>query len=120
MQAQAGQAAVDVAHDVHASAGRPRLQHVLDQVDAPARAVELVAEQQERRAGRGAEPAMHAGPQHRVGRRGVGVAQLLGGEIGLHAPQFLVGGSLAEQIDHDAEPQQTERRRIASDECSPS
>ena len=45
------------------SAGRAALQHVLDQVDAAARAVELVAEQHIGRAGRGAEAAMHAGAQ---------------------------------------------------------
>ena len=44
--------------------GAAGLQHVLDQVDAAARAVEFVAEQQEGRAGRGAEAAMHAGAQH--------------------------------------------------------
>ena len=45
-------------------AGSLVLQHVLDQVDAAARAVELVAEQHVGRAGRGAEAAMHAGAQN--------------------------------------------------------
>ena len=45
------------------------LQHVLDEVDAPARAVEFVAEQHIGRAGRGAEAAMHAGAQDLLGRR---------------------------------------------------
>ena len=80
---QAGQAAVDVPHHL-LGGGTAGLQHVLDQVDAAARAVEFVAEQQEGRAGGGAEAAMHAGAQHLVGRGGVRIAQLLRGEIGLH------------------------------------
>src|SRR5262249_56088507 len=43
------------------------LQRLLHEVDAPARAVVLVAEQQVGRAGRGAEAAVHALPQDRVG-----------------------------------------------------
>ena len=44
--------------------GRPVvLQHVLDQIDAPARLIEFVAEQHIGRTGRGAKPAMHAGAQ---------------------------------------------------------
>ena len=60
---------------VFSSAGRPGLQHVLDQVDAPARAVELVAQHLVGRAGRGAEAAMHAGPQDPVRPRGRRVAR---------------------------------------------
>ena len=56
---EAGQAAVDMGDDL--LVGRPAvLQHVLDQVDAAARAVELVAERHIGRTGRGAEAAMHA------------------------------------------------------------
>ena len=47
------------------------LQHVLDQIDAAARAVELVAQQHIGRAGRVAEAAMDAGAQDRVRRRRV-------------------------------------------------
>ena len=43
------------------------LEHLLDQVDAPARAVELVAQQLVGRARRRAEAAMHARAQDRVG-----------------------------------------------------
>jgi hypothetical protein len=43
------------------------LEHLLDQVDAAARAVELVAEQLVGRAGRGAEAAVHALAQDRLG-----------------------------------------------------
>ncbi len=56
---QTGQAAVDMADDFRRR--RPIvLEHLLDQVDAPARTVELVAQQQIGRAGRRAEPAVHA------------------------------------------------------------
>ena len=60
------------------------LQHVLDQVDAPARGIELVAEQHIGRAGRGAEAAMHAGAQDLVGLRDVRIGELGEGEGGLH------------------------------------
>ncbi len=82
---QAAQAAVDMLDGLRV--GRPVvLQHVLDQVDAAARAVELVAQHLVGRAGRGAEPAMDAGAQDLVRPRGVGIPQLLGTEICLHAP----------------------------------
>ncbi len=60
------------------------LQHVLDQIDAPARAVEFVAEQHIGRAGRGAEAAMHAGAQDLFGGVDGGVGELGGGKIRLH------------------------------------
>jgi hypothetical protein len=81
---KAGEAAVNVLHHL----GRCRagiLQHVLDQVDAAARAVELVAEQHIGRAGRGAEAAMHAGAQDPLGLGDVGIGQLCEGKGGLHA-----------------------------------
>ena len=46
---------------------RRAFEHLLDQVDAPARAVELVAQQLIGRTGRRAEAAMHARAQDRVG-----------------------------------------------------
>ena len=67
-----------------AVAGPVVLQHVLDQIDAAARGIELVAEQHIGRAGRGAEAAMHAGAQDLVGFRDVGIGELREGEIGLH------------------------------------
>ena len=88
---QAGEAAVDMADHLLAG-GAAGLQHVLDEVDAAARAVEFVAEQNEGRAGRGAETAMHAGSQDLVGDRCVGVAQLRVGKIGLHGAQRLRRG----------------------------
>ena len=57
-------------------AGAVVLQHVLDEVDAAARAVEFVAEQHIGRAGRGAEAAMHAGAQDLVGFRDVRIGEL--------------------------------------------
>ena len=61
------------------------LQHVLDQVDAPARGIELVAEQHIGRAGRGAEAAMDAGAQDPVRFRGIRIGELRQGEGRLHA-----------------------------------
>ena len=80
---EARKAAVDVLDDL--ARRRPVvLQHVLDQVDAPARRIELVAEQHIGRAGRGAEAAMHAGAQDLVGFRDVRIGELREGEGGLH------------------------------------
>ena len=67
-----------------ASAGASLLQHVLDEVDAPARAVPLVAQQRVGGAGGEAEPAVNAGPQHFVGLGHRRVRELLRGELGLH------------------------------------
>ena len=80
---QAGQAAIDMAHHL---LGRrlAAFQHLLDQVDAPARGIELVAQQQEGRAGRRAHAAMDAGAQDAVALGRVGVGQLGGREGGLH------------------------------------
>ena len=61
----AGQAAVQV--QLRAARGACAFEHLLDQVDAAARTVELVAEQLIGRAGRGAEAAVHALAQDRVG-----------------------------------------------------
>ena len=59
---KARQATVDMFD--HLARRRPvLLEHLLDQVDATARGIELVAEQNISRAGRRAEPAMHAGAQ---------------------------------------------------------
>ncbi|ABA49505.1 hypothetical protein BURPS1710b_3344 [Burkholderia pseudomallei 1710b] len=60
------------------------LEHLLDQVDASARAVELVAEQLVGRAGRGAEAAVHAPAQDRVGVVAVGRVADEIGEVRLH------------------------------------
>ena len=63
------------------------LEHVLDEVDAAARAVELVAEQHVGRAGRVAEAAMDAGAQDAVRVREFGIGELGEGEMGLHSGQ---------------------------------
>ena len=84
---EAGQATVDV--ERHLGRRRPVvLQHVLDQVDAAARAIELVAEQHEGRARRRAEAAVHALAQHRFRLGDLRVGELREGKVGLHRPQF--------------------------------
>ena len=80
---KARQAAVDMLD--HFACRRPVLfEHLLDQVDAPARRIELVAEQHIGRAGRGAESAMHAGAQDFLRGCDLRVEQLREGERGLH------------------------------------
>ena len=103
---EAGQAAIDMA-DHFLGCGTPGLQHVLDEIDAAARAIEFIAEQDEGGAGRGAEAAMHAGSQDLVGNRGIGVAQLRIGKVGLH------GGSAPAQgvKNRDAKRRDDERER---------
>ena len=81
---EAGQAAVDMGDDL--LVGRAAvLQHVLDQVDAPARRIELVAQRHIGRAGGGAEAAMHAFAQDLLRFRDMRIGELGKGEIGLHA-----------------------------------
>ena len=58
--------------------------HLLDEVNAPTRAVEFIAKQDVRRAGRSAKSAVGAGPQHFFGLRDVGIGKLLLREIGSH------------------------------------
>src|ERR1700733_16007731 len=80
---QAGEAPVDMLDHL----GRRRavvLQHVLDQVDAAPRAVELVAEQDVGRACRSAEAAVHAAAQYLCGSADVGVGEWRGGEVGVY------------------------------------
>ena len=60
------------------SAGAAVLQHVLDQIDAPARAVEFVAERHIGGTGGGAEAAMHAFAQDRLGFGDMGSASWSG------------------------------------------
>src|SRR5579872_4696667 len=62
-----------------------RFEHVLDEVNAATRAVELVAQQHVGRTGRGAEAAMHAGAQDLFRLLRVGIEQLRRGEVGAHA-----------------------------------
>ena len=62
----------------------PFLQQSLDQIDAPARAVQLVAQQDIGRAGRGAEAAVHAFAQDIVGLGDMRIGHLGQGEGGLH------------------------------------
>ncbi len=70
----------------HFRGRRPVLfQHLLDQVDPAARAIEFVAEQHIGRTGRGAKSAMHAGAQDLVGFRDIGIGELRQAEFGFHA-----------------------------------
>ncbi len=78
----AGQAAVEV--QLRAAPGRLAFEHLLELVDASARAVEFVAEQLVGRTGRGAEPAMHASAQNGVGLLAFGCFQELLGQMRLH------------------------------------
>ena len=59
-------------------------QHVLNQVDPAAWAVEFVAEQHVSRAGRGTEPAMHTGSENTVRGFDIRVGELRQGEMCLH------------------------------------
>ena len=61
----AGEAAIEV--QLSFSADLVTLEHLLDEIDATARAVQLVAQQLIRRARRRAKAAMHASAQDRVG-----------------------------------------------------
>src|SRR2546426_941989 len=72
---EAGQAAVDMLYHL---GGRRAvlLQHLLDEIDPAARAIEFVAQQHIGRTGRGAEAAMHAGAQDLVGFGDVGIGEL--------------------------------------------
>ena len=63
---------------------RLALEHLLDEVDASARPVELVAQELVRRARRRAEAAVHARAQDRVGLAALGRVAEFRSEIGLH------------------------------------
>ena len=82
LAAAAREAAVEVL--LRAARDRRPFDHLLDQVDPAARTVEFVAEQLVGRAGRGAEPAMHALAQYRVGFVAVGRIADEIGEVRLH------------------------------------
>jgi hypothetical protein len=64
--------------------GRLTFEHLLDEVNAPARAVELVAQQLVGRAGGSAKTAVHALTQNSFGSQAVGRALEFGCEMGLH------------------------------------
>lgn len=59
-------------------------EHLLDQINAPARAVEFIAEQLIGRTGGGAKAAMHALAQDVIAACGLGIGKLSQGEVGLH------------------------------------
>ncbi|MNC98459.1 hypothetical protein D3C83_164180 [compost metagenome] len=72
---------------------RCALEHLLDEIDAAARAVELVVEEQVGRAGRGAHAAMRALAQDRIGLSSFGRIADEVGEVGLHSLNAWVVGS---------------------------
>jgi hypothetical protein len=78
----AGQAAVQVL--LRPARHGCAFEHLLDQVDAAARAVELVAQQLVGRAGGGAEAAMHALAQDDLRRLALAGVFELGAQPGLH------------------------------------
>ena len=79
----AGQAAIQV--QLRGGAGFAALQHILDQIDAPARSVEFVAEQLVGRAGGVAHAAVHAtGDDAARALGGFGVRELRGERLDLH------------------------------------
>ena len=78
----AGEATVEMG--LRRRAGGHALHHLLDQVDAPPRAVALVAQQLIGGAGRGAEAAVHAAAQDALGRDAVGRVLEPIGEVGFH------------------------------------
>ena len=59
-------------------------QHLLDQVNASARAIELIAKQLVSGAGGGAKTAVHAFAQYGFGFLAICRVLVFGGEIGLH------------------------------------
>ena len=79
---QAGKAAVDVLDRVGADTARGK--HVFDQVNATARTVELVTQENISWAGCCAEPAVGARTQHLFGFHYVGIRELLRCEVGSH------------------------------------
>ena len=72
---QAGQTTIDVLH-YPVARGPIAFEHVLDQVDASARAIKFVTQQNERRASCDTEAAMDAVPQYFFGLGDIGVRQL--------------------------------------------
>jgi hypothetical protein len=64
--------------------GRGALKHLFDQIDAAARAIQLVTQQLIRGAGRCAKTAVHALAQDGFGLFAFGRADVLRGQVGLH------------------------------------
>ena len=60
------------------------LQHILNEIDTPARTIQLIAKRNIGRASRCAEAAMHAFTQNFFSLIDTRIKQLLGRELGLH------------------------------------
>src|SRR5690348_3321747 len=63
------------------------LQHLLDEIDPAARAIEFIPEQHVSRTGRSTKSAMHTGAQNLVGFRNIGIGELGETELGFHATE---------------------------------
>ncbi len=68
--------------------GLAALEHLLDEVDASARAIELVAEFEIGGAGGGAEAAMHTGAEDLLRGLHGRIGKCREGKIGLHVASF--------------------------------
>src|SRR3546814_19464963 len=90
------------------------LQHVLDQVNAAARAIEFVAEKDIGRAGRGAKAAMHAFADHRfrTGHGRIGKRRL--GAFSLHGryPPKRPGSKMPSGSTESRTPASSDRKRV--------
>ena len=83
---QAGQAAVQV--QLGGTGGLGAFHDLFDEVDAPARAVQLIAQGLVGGAGGGAKTAVHAFAQDGFGLKAVGGALKFRGQMGLHGRSF--------------------------------
>src|SRR3954451_4121018 len=63
------------------------LQHLLDEINPAARAIQFIPKQYIGRTGRRAKSAMHTGTQNLVGFRNIGIGELSQAEFGLHATE---------------------------------
>jgi len=87
---QTGQAAVDVFDRLFIRIAVV-FEHVLDQIDTPARAIQFIPQHLIRGACGGAKAAVHTGAQDLVAARRRGVFQLFCGECGLHESSGIAG-----------------------------
>src|SRR5215471_6740231 len=78
----AGEAAIEM--QLRASRDLISLEHPLHEVDAPPRAIQLVAKQLVGRAGRGAKAAVHTAPQDRLRFETIGAITDEFGEMRFH------------------------------------
>ena len=121
---QAREATIDVFDDGRRCRLVP-LEHVFDLVDAAARAVEFVAEQEIGWASCRAEPAMHAGSQDLLRRLDRGIVELFcregclhGSESGVHPARIEYPRRIERRFQPSLEPRDYRARRIENVGCS--